>query len=114
MVTGLKNSIVGGVADWITLRRPGARCYSPHYGLNEGICGHFNMTAEQLEARAVEYEKKRVETKAVNATNYYYKQMEKYYDEYMTKANERVYKSRVLHGQRGLRLLLLLLLLLLA
>lgn len=69
------------------------RCCT-HCDLNEGIRGHFDLTAEQLEARAVEAEQKRLLIKAENATNHHYHQMATNYDEYITAANERVYKSR--------------------
>ncbi|KAK4935417.1 carbamoyl-phosphate synthase (glutamine-hydrolyzing) cpa2 [Elasticomyces elasticus] len=65
-----------------------------HCCLNEGIRGDFDLTAEQLEAQAIEKEKKRLELKKENATNHHYKQMAENYDEYITQANERVQKSR--------------------
>lgn len=65
-----------------------------HCALNEGIRGDFDLTEEQLEVLAVEKEKKRLELKALNATNYHYKQMAENYDEYITDANARVAKSR--------------------
>lgn len=65
-----------------------------HCCLNEGITANFDLSPEELEEHAVEREKKRIMLKAENATNHHYKQMAENYDEYMTNANERVYRSR--------------------
>jgi rubrerythrin len=65
-----------------------------HPCLNEGIRGDFDMTAEQLEAQAIEREQKRLALKKENATNHHYRQMETNYDEYIGEAGERVAKSR--------------------
>lgn len=65
-----------------------------HPSLNEGIHGDFDLSAEQLEAQAIEREQKRLALKAENATNHHYKQMETNYDEYIGQSVLRVAKSR--------------------
>lgn len=65
-----------------------------HCALDEGFRGDYDLSPEQLEAQAVEKEKKRVALKAINATNHHHKQMATNYTEYMGKANARVMKSR--------------------
>lgn len=65
-----------------------------HCSLNEGIRGEFDLTAEQLEALAIDKEQKRLALKAENATNYHFKQMAENYDEYIGEASARVAKSR--------------------
>lgn len=65
-----------------------------HSALYEGILGDFDLTPEELETQAAEREKKRIALKAENATNHHYKQMVENYDEYITDANDRVYRSR--------------------
>jgi len=65
-----------------------------HPSLNEGISGDFDLSAEQIEAQAIEKEQKRLAMKAENATNHHYKQMEENYDEYIGQAGLRVAKSR--------------------
>ena len=65
-----------------------------HCSLKEGILRDFHLTAEQLEAQAVEKEEKRLTLKAENATNHHSKQMAEYHDEYIGQATLRVYRSR--------------------
>lgn len=65
-----------------------------HCALNEGIPGDFTLSAEQLEALAAEKEQKRLVLKALNATNYHFKQMETNYDEYIGESSKRVARSR--------------------
>ena len=65
-----------------------------HCSLNEGVLGDFQLSAEDLEAVAIEKEVKRLALKAENHTNDHYKQMETNYDEYITASTARVYKSR--------------------
>ncbi|RYP56555.1 hypothetical protein DL771_011874 [Monosporascus sp. 5C6A] len=65
-----------------------------HCSLNEGIPGDFDLSAEQLEAQAIEKEQKRLALKAENATNHHYKQMQVNYDEYIGQAGMRVARSR--------------------
>ena len=72
-----------------------------HCSSNEQIDGKFDLTAEQLEAHAIEKEQKRLEMKAENATNWHYKQMANDYDKYIGGAHERVAKSRANHPQRN-------------
>ena len=75
-----------------------------HPAFNEGIPGDFDLTAEQLEAKAAAAEKKRIELEALNHTNHHHKQMETNYDEYMGNANERVARSRANNpGQDAIR-----------
>ncbi|OBT71669.1 hypothetical protein VF21_10587 [Pseudogymnoascus sp. 05NY08] len=65
-----------------------------HSALRDGIHGDFTLSAEQLEAFAVEREKKRLALKAENATNYHYKQIHTNYDDYIGQSSARVAKSR--------------------
>lgn len=65
-----------------------------HCALNEGIRGNFEMTADELEAYAVEMEEKRLALKAINATNHHFRQMAENYDEYIGEAGVRVARSR--------------------
>ena len=65
-----------------------------HQCLTEGIHGEFDMTPDQLDAKAVDDELKFRELKKINATNHHHKQMAENYDEYMNKSHERVKKSR--------------------
>jgi hypothetical protein len=68
-----------------------------HSALREGLRGDLDLTAEQHEASAMEQALKFRQLKAVNATNYHYKQMAENYDEYIEDAKERTYKSRLLN-----------------
>ena len=60
-----------------------------HCSLNEGVCGDFDLSAEELEAQAVDKEEKRLAMKADNSTNYHYKQMAENYDEYVGRLEAR-------------------------
>lgn len=71
-----------------------------HSALNEGTHGDFDMTAEQLEAKAADQKEKFGILKVVNATNHHYKQMATNYDEYIGKAIGRKMKSRALHPEK--------------
>lgn len=68
-----------------------------HCSLNEGIHGDFDLSAEQLEAQAVDKENKRLKMKADNATNHHHKQMETNYADYIDNAIGRKMKSRALN-----------------
>jgi len=73
-----------------------------HSALREGLRGGLDLTAEQHEASAMEQAAIFRQLKAVNATNYHYKQMATNYDEYISAAKERSYKSRMLNpGQHA-------------
>ncbi|KAG5750909.1 hypothetical protein H9Q70_006458 [Fusarium xylarioides] len=65
-----------------------------HSSLTEQVRGDFNLTAEELEAHAAERKKRFLELKAINNSNWHYRQMATNYDAYITAANERVYRSR--------------------
>jgi hypothetical protein len=73
-----------------------------HNSLKDPIAGEFDLDDEQLEALAVDREKRRLELKKQNATNYHYKQMEINYDEYMTDACERSIRARANNPERTL------------
>ncbi|EPE29223.1 Glutathione synthetase ATP-binding protein [Glarea lozoyensis ATCC 20868] len=94
-----RDNVMGHICPWdrATLEYDGI---CSHSCLKEGFPDNFKLTVEQLEADAVDKEKKRVELKAINANNYHHKQMETNYDEYMTAANARVAKSRALNPGR--------------
>ena len=53
----------------------------------------------QLQAKAIERERRFRELKAQNAINYHFKQMAENYDDHMTKSHERVTQSRTLHPE---------------
>ena len=74
-----------------------------HCSLNEGIHDDFDLTAEQLEAQAVDKEQKRRALKADNATNHHFKQMAENYDEYIGQSGERVARSRANNPGRDAR-----------
>jgi hypothetical protein len=75
----------------------------------DGICSHgslldhpqgnFELTDEQYIAQAAEHEAKFRANKALQATNYHYKQMAENYDEYLGNAIDRKMKSRELHPE---------------
>lgn len=70
-----------------------------HPSLFENVQGDFDLTPEQLEAKAEEAERRFREHKAINAQNYHHKQMAENYDEYMTNSCNRVAKSRALNPE---------------
>lgn len=65
-----------------------------HCTLNEGIHGDFDLSDEQREAQAIEKEKKRRALKA----DWYYKQREENYHEYMDQMNEGQMQSQQLRA----------------
>ncbi|KAK4565418.1 carbamoyl-phosphate synthase (glutamine-hydrolyzing) cpa2 [Recurvomyces mirabilis] len=65
-----------------------------HCALTDGFQGDFDMTPEQLEAQAADAEEKRLALKALNATNYHYKQMAENYDHYIGESIGHVQESR--------------------
>lgn len=65
-----------------------------HQCLYETPQGELDLTPEQLEVKAVDDERRFRELKAINATNYHFKQMADNYDEYITNSHDRVKKSR--------------------
>ncbi|KAJ3957084.1 Carbamoyl-phosphate synthase [Colletotrichum tropicale] len=72
-----------------------------HSALKDGIfVDAEDLTPEKMEEYALAHEEKRIKLKAMNNSSWHHKQMANNYAEYMTNANERVYKSRALHPDR--------------
>ncbi|KAJ5010208.1 Protein pyrABCN [Colletotrichum sp. SAR 10_99] len=72
-----------------------------HSALKDGIFVDANdLTPEKMEEYAIAHEEKRIKLKAMNNSSWHHKQMATNYAEYITNANDRVYKSRALHPDR--------------
>jgi hypothetical protein len=71
-----------------------------HCSLNEGIAGDFCLSAEDLEAQAVEKKAARTLYQAEYGSNWHFKQMETNHKEYLAGARERGTKARAKSPER--------------
>jgi hypothetical protein len=65
-----------------------------HCCLNESISGDFELSAEQLEAVAIQKKQHRTIKKAEGNSNYHHKQMETNRDDYLDKASKKTAKLK--------------------
>lgn len=71
-----------------------------HCCLQEGVCGDFSLSADELEALAVRRKQIRAEKQAIRNTDYHFKQMEADYDNYLDGMGQRVRASRARNPER--------------
>jgi hypothetical protein len=71
-----------------------------HCCLYEGIRGDFDLSAEQLEASAIQKKETRAEKQTVHNSNYHHKQMETNHDEYLEEMAERVRNHRAQNPEK--------------